>query len=128
MTQHDADTLQGFSGILWGARVFRVRLNIEHRFEEDYSAEDLDELSLDFHEPVSVPEKILKHRRVGSLWISASNSGVRLERAGKILVGSSDSVAKQLEPFRNLVGVRLLTVTVRPQVAIPHSYLRAIWP
>jgi hypothetical protein len=66
------------------------------------------------NEPIPYPKKILKHRRVGSLWISVSNSGVGLERGGKILVGSSDSVAKQLEPFQNLLGSQLLTIAVRP--------------
>jgi hypothetical protein len=66
------------------------------------------------NEPIPYPKKILKHRRVGSLWISVSNSGVRLERGGKILVGSSDSVAKQLEPFQNLLGSQLPTIAVRP--------------
>ncbi len=91
-----------------------MRLNIQHRFEEGYSPEDLDELCLDFHEPLAVPEKIRKHRRVGSLWINASNSGARLERERKTLVCSGDSVAKVLDEFSKMVGCRLLKTLVSP--------------
>ncbi len=113
MTLRDTETLQDFSRVLWGSCIWRVRLNIEHRFEEGYSPEDLDELCLDFHEPLPVPEKIRKHRRIGSLWIGA-NSGMRLEQGGKTLVSSADSVAKILDQFPKMVGSRLLRVEVRP--------------
>jgi hypothetical protein len=113
MTQRDAETLQEFSKVLWGASIWRVRLNIQHRFEEGYSPEDLDELCLDFHEPLLVPEKIRTHRRVGSLWMG-TNSGARLEQGGKTLVGCGDSAAKVLDQFPKMVGSRLLTVEVRP--------------
>jgi hypothetical protein len=73
----------------------------------------LEELCLDFHEPLLIPEKIRKHRRVGSLWIGG-NCQPRLEQGGKILVGSSDSVAKVLDQFPKLVGSRLLKAVVQP--------------
>jgi len=113
MTERDAETLQEFSKVLWGAQICRVRLNIKYHFEEGYSRKDLDELCLDFHQPLPVPERIRKHRKVGSLWIS-SDSGPRLEQGGKILVGSSDSVAKLLDQFPKMVGRRLVKVEVRP--------------
>ncbi len=113
MTQRDAEAAQELSRVLWGATIWRVRLNIQHRFEEGYSPEDLDELCLDFHEPLPVPEKIRTHRRVGSLWINA-NCAARVEQGGKILVGSADSVAKVLDQFPKLVGRRLLRVEVQP--------------
>jgi hypothetical protein len=112
MTQRDAETLQEFSKVLWGATVSRVRLNIYHSFEEGYSPEDLEELRLDFHEPLPVPEKIRKHRRVGSLWISY-DCQPRLEQEDKILVGSGDSVAKVLDQFPKMVGRLLLKIEVR---------------
>jgi hypothetical protein len=100
MTQRDAETLQELSKVLWGATVSRVRLYIYHGFEEGYSPEDLEELRLDFHEPLPVPERIRKHRRVGSIWISG-NCQPRLEQGGRILVGSGDSVAKVLAHSRS---------------------------
>jgi hypothetical protein len=89
-------------------------MNIQHRFEEGYSPEDLDELCLDFREPLPVSEKVQKHRRVGSLLIDVGTSGARLERGGRTLVNSSDSVAKVLEEFPKMVGSRLVRVEVRP--------------
>jgi hypothetical protein len=114
MKREDSEILEELSKVLWGAHIWRVRLNIQHSFEEGYSPEDLDELCLDFREPLPVPEKIRKHRRVGSLWINACNSGARLEHGGKILVASSDSVAKVLDQFSKMVGIRLLKIEVRP--------------
>lgn len=73
----------------------------------------MDALCFDFHEPLAVPEKIRKHRRVRSLWIGGS-AGARLEQGGKALVGSSDSVAKGLEQFSKMVGSRLLKTVVSP--------------
>jgi hypothetical protein len=114
MTHHDTETLQEFSKSLWGAHTWQVRLNIQHRFEEGYSPEDLDELCLDFNEPLPVPEKTRKHRKVGSLWINARTSGARLEQGGKTLVCCGDSVAKVLDQFSKMVGSRLLKAEVRP--------------
>src|ERR1700677_3648695 len=99
MTQQDTEKLQEFSKILWGAYVWQVRLNIQHRFEEGYSPKDLDEFCLDFHEPLPVPVKRRTHRKVGSLWINVRNSGARIERMGETLVASSDSVPKVLDHF-----------------------------
>jgi hypothetical protein len=113
MTHRDAETLQEFSKVLWGTTIWRVRLYIYHAFEEGYSPEDLEELRLDFHEPLPVPEKIRKHRRVGSLWIGG-NCQPRVEQGGRIVVGSGDSVRKVLNQFPKLVGSRLLKVEVRP--------------
>jgi hypothetical protein len=113
VTQRDAEKQQELSKVLWGAYIWRVRLTIQHGFEEGYSPEDFDELWLDFHEPLAIPEKITKHRRVGYLWMTA-NVGARLEQGGRILVGSTDSVAKILEQFPKMVGSRLLTTEVRP--------------
>ena len=41
------------------------------------------------------------------------NSGGRLEQGGRILVGSSGSVAKIMDHFSKMVGIRLLKVEVR---------------
>jgi hypothetical protein len=113
MTQRDAEILQGFSKILWGATVFRATLSIEHSFEAGYSLAYIDALCLDFHEPLLVPEKIRKHRQVGSLWVGGS-SGARLERAGRVLVAKSDSVAKGSDQFSKLVGSHLMNTEVSP--------------
>src|SRR5580658_8172117 len=113
MTQRDAETLQELSRVLWGATIWRVELNVQNRFEKDYSSQDMDALCLDFHEPLAVHEKIGKHNGVGSLWIGGS-AGTRLEQDGKALVGSSDSVAKGLDQFSKLIGGRLLKTVVSP--------------
>jgi hypothetical protein len=112
MTQQDTETLLEFSRVLWGAHVCRVQPKIQHCFEGAHAAEFLDDLRLDFNEPLPVPQGIRKHRSVGSLWIGSS-SGVRLEQGGRILAGSGDSVAKVLDRFRRLAGNRLLKVEVR---------------
>jgi hypothetical protein len=113
MTLGDAETLQESSKVLWGACIRRVRLNIQYGFGKFYSPEDLDELFFDFREPLPVPERIRKHRRIGSLSMG-TDCGARLEQGGRILVGSSDSVAKIMDHFPKMVGIRLLTVEVRP--------------
>jgi hypothetical protein len=113
MTQQDSEALQAYSKVLWGAHIWRVKLDIPHSFEKGYSQRWMDALYLDFREPLPVPEKIRKHRNVGSLWIGG-NSGVRLEQGGKTIVGGSDSVAKVLDQFPKLVGRRLLKALVLP--------------
>ena len=120
MTRRDAQTHQEFSRVLWGTFVWRVRAEIEYGFEKGsapddlYSPESLDELCLDFHEPLPIPEGIRKHRRVGSLWVIARYAGVRLEQRGKILVASMDSSSQLRDRFAQLVGKRLLEVVVQP--------------
>ncbi|MGP0072936.1 MAG: hypothetical protein ACLPWF_13510 [Bryobacteraceae bacterium] len=114
MKQQDTETLQEFSRILWGTYVWQVRLNIQYRFEKGYSPQDLDEFCLDFHEPLAVPEKVRTHRKVGSLWINVRNSGARLERSGKTLVASSDSVPKVLDHLSKMVGKQLVSIEIRP--------------
>jgi hypothetical protein len=114
MTQRDADTLQELSKVLWSANIWRVTLNLQHCFEKGYSQQYMDALCLDFHEPLPVPERIRKHRNVGTLSINAGNSGVRLQQGGKHLAGGSDSVSKVLEQFSKMVGSRLLKAEVLP--------------
>lgn len=114
MTRSDTDTLQELSKVIWGAHVWRVRVNIQHRFEEGYSPQDLDELCFDFRSPLHAHGHAGKFSRVGSLWISANTSGARLQRAGKNLVSGSDPVAKVLEQFSKMVGSRLLSIEVQP--------------
>jgi len=81
------------SQVFLNCQVWRVRLNVQHRFErasEDdlYSPENLDELCLDFNKPLRVPVGVRKHYRVGSLWVNISNCGLRLQHKRNVLVRS----------------------------------------
>ncbi len=105
------------SKVLWNAIVRRVRLNIQHRFErasqEDlYSPEDLDEICLDFYEPLPTPAGARKHRRVGSLWVNVGNCGVRLVDEQKTVVRSGDSTATILNRFPIMLDHRLIEVRI----------------
>jgi hypothetical protein len=113
MTQTDAQALQESSRPLWGASVWQVRLNIQHHFQSGYAGAFLDEFWIDFREPLAVPEKHTKYRRVGSLWVNDSASGTRLSHSREVLVASSDAAAKVLEEFSKMVGFRLLRTEVQ---------------
>jgi hypothetical protein len=70
MTQQDAQYLRDLTGILWNSQAWRLRVNIEHRFEkgaspELYSPEDLNELCLDFHKPLPAPERVQRYQWSG---------------------------------------------------------------
>ena len=111
MRQSDTEELQQFSKLLWNSEIWRVNVNIQHRFEKGYSPSDLDSLQLDFRQPLAVPGKIVKHRQIGSLWIDATNCGLRLERADELVV-AWDSSEKVLEQYSRLVGNTLLRIEV----------------
>jgi hypothetical protein len=103
--------------VLWNALVWRVRLNVQHRFEGGsqerlYSPEDLDEICLDFHEPLPKPAGVRKHRRVGSLWVNVANCGVRLVDKDETVVRSGDSTATILNRFPRMLDHRLIEVRI----------------
>lgn len=105
------------SKVLWGSLIWRVRLNVQHRFERAssddlYSPEDLDEICLDFHKPLAIPEGVRKHRRVGSLWLKVANCGLRLAVEKKVLVRSGDSTATILAQFPHMLDLRLVEVQI----------------
>jgi len=117
MTQQDAGYLRDLTRALWNSQIWRVRLNIEHRFEQGvspelYSPQDLDELCLDFHKLLPVPEKVRKYQRVGSVWIIVRNCGVRVQHGSQVLVNSEDSTSKILAVLPTMIGNRLVEVTV----------------
>jgi hypothetical protein len=55
----------------------------------------------------------VKHRQIGSLWIDATNWGLRLERADEPVV-AWDSREKVLEQYSKLVGNTLVRIEVTP--------------
>ena len=55
MTQSDADGLQQFSKVLWNSEVWRVTVNVQHRFEDGYEPSDIDSLRLDFRQLLANP-------------------------------------------------------------------------
>lgn len=117
MTQQDAQYLRGLTEALWDSQVWRLRLNIQHSFEQGtspelYSPEDLDELCLDFHKPRPASERVRKSQRVGSVWIIVRNCGVRLQHHDKVLVNSGDSTSKILAVLPTMIGSRLIEVTI----------------
>ena len=116
MTQAAAAALNA-SRVLCDALIWRVRLNIQHRFERAsaddlYSPEDLQEICLDFHKPLDIPEGVRKHQRVGSLWVNLGNCGLRLAVEGKDLVRSGDSTATILAQFPQMLDLRLTEVQI----------------
>ena len=117
MRPSDVETALDRSRVLWDSEIWRVWLNIQHRFErassdELYAPEDLDEICLDFHKPLAVPERIRKHRRVGSLWIKVDLCGVRLLRGDRVIVRSGDSTAALLSHFSQMLDFRLVEVEI----------------
>ena len=114
MTKSDASALQELSKFLWNSEIWRVAMKIQHRFEEGYSPSDVDSLRLDFRRLLPEPEGKIKHRHLGSLSFDTNSCGLRLERAGEIVVACGDSSEKVLGQFRQLVGRTLIRVEVAP--------------
>jgi hypothetical protein len=118
MTNEDCDFIANLTQVLWGATVWRVRLNLQHSFEkgahpdELYSPDDLDELCLDFATPLIVPEKIRKTKRVGSLWINTAQCGLRVQQHGKVLMNSGDSTARVRAVLPTMIGCPLVKAHV----------------
>jgi hypothetical protein len=117
MTDKDAAVLRELTRVLWDSRVWKVRLNIEHCFEQGmaselYSPTDLDEICLDFHKPLAIPEKIRRHQRIGSVWINVRNCGVRVRHGKNVLMNSGDSTSRILSLLPTLVGSRLVNVAI----------------
>ena len=114
MTQSDADELQQFSKVLWNSEVWRVTVNVQHRFEDGYEPSDMDSLRLDFRQSLPDTTSKRKHRQTGSLSIDVSACGLRLERADEIVVACGDSSEKVLAQLKQLVGKTLLHIEISP--------------
>jgi hypothetical protein len=114
MTQSDADALQQFSKFCWNSEIWRVTMNVQHRFEEGYEPSDMDSLRLDFRQLLPNPTSRIQHRQIGSLGIDVNICGLRLERAGEITAACCDSSEKVLAHFKQLVGRTLVRVDVTP--------------
>lgn len=114
MKQTDVEELQRFSKFIWDSEIWRVNVNIQHRFEKGYSPSDLDSLQLDLRQLLPVPGKILKHRQVGSVWIDATRCELRIDQKDEILVSSMDSREKVLAQYSQLVGKTLVHVEIAP--------------
>jgi hypothetical protein len=110
--QGDVDALRQLSRLVWNSEIWRVVVNIQHRFEQGYEPSDMDFLRLDLRQPLSNPESRIKHRHVGSLWFDTSACGLRLERTGEVVVACGDSSEKVLTQFRGLIGETLARVDV----------------
>ena len=112
MTQSDVDTLQEHSKVIWNSEVWRVVVNVQHRFEDGYEPSDMDALRLDFRQFLPTPAGKRKHRQIGSVWIDVNTCGLRLERAGAVLVACGDSSDKVLARFKQLVGKTLVCINI----------------
>ncbi len=112
MMQGDADALQQLSKLVWNSEIWRVVVNVQHRFEHGYEPSDMDSLRLDLRQLLANPEGRIKHRHVGSVWFDASVCGLRLERTGDVIVACGDSSGKVLTQFRGLVGKTLVRVDI----------------
>jgi hypothetical protein len=114
MTRSEAETLQRSSQPFWNSQIWRVAVNVQHRFEKGYEPSDVDSLRLDLHRLHSNPAYKAKYQQIGSLWIDVCNCGLRLEQAGKIVICSGDSVEKVLAQFKELVGRTIERVSIAP--------------
>jgi hypothetical protein len=115
MTQTEADALQEFSKLLWDSEVWRVVVNVQHRFEDGYEPSDMDSLRLDFRKLLPNPTSRLKqHRQTGSLWIDVNACGLRLERPGEVVAACGDSTDRVLAQFKQLVGKTLARIDITP--------------
>ncbi len=123
MTQGDADALQQFSKLVWNSEIWRVAVNVQHRFEHGYEPSDMDFLRLDLRQPLSNPESRIKHQHVGSVRFDTSFCGLRLERSGEIIVACGDSSEKVLAQFKGLVGKTL----TRIDIALPLGMRILFW-
>lgn len=112
MTQSDADALQQCSRFLWNSELWRVAMNVQHRFEDGYEPSDLDSVRFEFRQSLAHPTSRMKHRQTGSLWIDVNACGLRLERAGEIIAACGDSSEKVLAQFKPLVGKTLLRIDI----------------
>jgi hypothetical protein len=112
MMQGATDALLQFSKLVWNSEIWRVVVNVQHRFEHGYEPSDLDSLRLDLRQLLSNPGSRIKHRHVGSVWFDASVCGLRLERTGDVIVACGDSSDKVLTQFRGLVGKTLARVDI----------------
>ena len=115
MTQNDVDSLRENSKLFWDCEVWRVVVNIQHRFEDGYEPSDMDSLRLDFRQQLPNPTGRMRNRQFGALWIDVNICGLRLERGGEILIACHDSSEKVLERLKELVGKAL----VRVEIAAP---------
>jgi hypothetical protein len=114
MTPSEAEVLQQSSQPFWDSQIWRVAVNIQHRYEKGYEPSDLDSLRLDLRRLRSNPANKTKYRQIGSLWIDVCNCGLRLEQAGKAVVCSGDSTEKVLAQFKGLVGRTIERVHIAP--------------
>lgn len=114
MTQSDADGLQQFSKFLWDSEIWRLTVDVQHRFEDGYEPSDMDSLRLDFRQLLPNPTSKTKHRQMGSLLIDVNTCGLRLERAGEVIAACGDSSEKVLAQFKQLVGKTLAHLNVAP--------------
>jgi hypothetical protein len=106
------DRLQQLSSFLWNSKVWRASIDVQHRFEDGYEPSDLDSVRLDFRLELPKPTGKVGHQQTGSLQIDPSTSGLRLERANKIIAACGDSSERVLTEFRQLVGKTLLRIDV----------------
>jgi hypothetical protein len=105
---------QQFCKFLWNSEIWRVAVNMQHRFEHGYEPSDMDSIRLDFRNLLANPAKKTKHHPIGSLEIDTNTCGLRLEQSGEIVAACGDSSKKVLTQFKQLVGRKLLRVDIAP--------------
>jgi len=114
MTQSDAEAMEEHSKFLWNSEIWRVTVNVQHRFEDGYEPSDMDSLRLDLRQPLPNPVGRINHRQIGSIWLDVASCGLRLERATEVVVACGDPSEKVLARFRELVGRALVSVDISP--------------
>jgi hypothetical protein len=111
MIQSDADALQQLSRSFWNSEIWRIALNVQHRFEEGYEPSDMDSLRLDLRQLLPDSSRT-RHRQMGSVWIDVGSCGLRLEKADEVVVASGDSSEKVLARFKEIVGRTLVSIYI----------------
>ncbi|HET9305925.1 MAG TPA: hypothetical protein VFO46_07860 [Candidatus Sulfotelmatobacter sp.] len=113
-TRSETSGLQQLCKFLLDSEIWRVIVNVQHRFENGYEPSDLDSIRLDFRNLLPSPEGKGKHQPVASLRIDVNTCGLRLERSGEIVAACGDSSEKVLTQLKQIVGRRLLQVDIAP--------------
>jgi hypothetical protein len=111
--ESSTDNRQQDCNLLLNSEVWRVAVNVQHRFENDYEPSDIDSIRLDFWHPESSSMERCR-RQVGSIEIDANTCGLRLERLHAIVVACGDSSQNILQNVNQLVGRKLLRVDITP--------------
>ncbi|MGB8065288.1 MAG: hypothetical protein WCF26_25625 [Candidatus Sulfotelmatobacter sp.] len=113
-THAGAEAPQQFYNFLRNSEIWRVAVNVQHRFEAGYEPSDIDSLRIDFRSPVLEATDKASHQPLGSLQVDFNSCGLRLERTGESIAAGGDSSQNVLTQLKQLIGKKLLLIDITP--------------